>query len=117
MRALVPILALLITSFVIAGISWALYSGHTLFPADALIIQTHGHNKEIQEAISALHLDMVKTVDTALIRRASFTSSVIWTIGNTLATLIVFLSVTRILKVLLRVKPTGRNTTAGTSPG
>jgi uncharacterized membrane protein YjfL (UPF0719 family) len=112
MRILTFIIALVITAFIVAAVSWVIYSEDDLFPKDALIIQTHGDNKKIQHAITSLNLSHVETIDTSLIRRASFTSSVIWNILNTAITLVIFLSVTRVLKLLFRKQQTEQGAAA-----
>jgi len=101
MRITIFILALLITALIVTLISWALYS-HTLLPKDALIIQTHGHNTEVQTAIASLKLGYVNTIDTNLIKRGSFRSSLIWNTCNTAVTLIVFLSLCRIFRIFCK---------------
>lgn len=46
--------------------------GNTLFPPDALIIRTFGHNDKALQALNSAEIPMMTMVDTATIRQASF---------------------------------------------
>ena len=70
----------------------------SMYPSDALIIHTHGHNNE---ALSALkHIDGLITIDTTTIRRASFGVSLL---GTTRLFAIVFVGFFGMVALLKRI--------------
>lgn len=91
-----------ILAFAIVTLGAVAYSyfvqARSMFPADALIIQTHGHNDKALQAVRGADIPTLTIVDTSQIHAASFLTSLTFTACYLAAVFIGYYCVLALLK-------------------
>ena len=105
----VPILLPRILAFAVVSLAAVAYSyfiqARRIFPPDALIIQTFGHNDKALQAVRGADIPTLTIIDTSQIHAASFSASMFFTVGYLAVIFIGYYCLLSLLKRLFN--PTG----------